>query len=253
MADQKPEAAKPLEQGDIFFFYRPRVDEDHPSSLSDVQRFFMVLRPEHKKLLRLLVVGRKRLPDANRHERIWGFVAMVTTSPAELRKALDEQHYKTRTRGERQEPAARPVGEGRYVIALIGHQMHLAYVLEIPDHPGEVQKAFKITPEASFILSVKNPEQPSPPNQGLGEKAEADYPDQLQKEFHGRRFASEDVRLLDAQGAEFILVGARTDPDNAYNIDLDAKKDEQHPDLLRTLHLSKTRQPIEPLFEGKWA
>ena len=52
-----------LERGDIFFLYRPRVEEEHPSSLADVQRFFIVLRPEGGKKLRLLAVGRKRLPD----------------------------------------------------------------------------------------------------------------------------------------------------------------------------------------------
>jgi hypothetical protein len=35
----------PLEEGDIFFFYRPRVEEEHPEGLGDVQRFGLVLRP----------------------------------------------------------------------------------------------------------------------------------------------------------------------------------------------------------------
>lgn len=62
-----------VERGDIFFLYRPRVGETDPESLSDVQRFFVVLRPEHAKKVRLLVVGRKRLPDAHEHERKLGF------------------------------------------------------------------------------------------------------------------------------------------------------------------------------------
>jgi hypothetical protein len=58
-----------VERGDIFFLFRPRVDEEEPEGMADVQRFFIVLRPEGGKKLRLLLVGRKRLPDIEEHER----------------------------------------------------------------------------------------------------------------------------------------------------------------------------------------
>ena len=63
-----------VEKGDIFFAYRPRTGEDKAKGLADVQRFFMVLKPESQNLVRLAVLGRKRLPQAEGHERIWGFV-----------------------------------------------------------------------------------------------------------------------------------------------------------------------------------
>jgi hypothetical protein len=117
-----------------------------------------------------------------------------------------------------------------------------------------VQRAFKIAPQASFALSVKNPEKPSPPGLGLGQAQEPDYPDRLQREFRGRRFAGENIKLLDVQGAEFILVGARTNPEKAYNVDLDVEKeDERHSEMLRELKMAKSRHPIEPLFSGEWA
>ncbi|WP_292526656.1 hypothetical protein, partial [Mesorhizobium sp.] len=120
--------------------------------------------------------------------------------------------------------------------------------------PSEVQRAFKIAPQASFALSVKNPEKPSPPGLGLGQAQEPDYPDRLQREFRGRSFAREDIKLLDIQGAEFILVGARTDPEKAYNVDIDVEKeDERHSEMLRELKMAKSRHPIEPLFSGEWA
>lgn len=253
MATRETEHPDIVERGDIFFLYRPRVDEDDPESLSDVQRFFIVLRPEDRKKLRLLVVGRKRLPDVGRHERNWGFVGTVTRSADAIERDLREQEYGTATRGEQRQPAARPAGEGRYVIALLGGQMHLAYVLELPQHPAEVQRAFHIVPEASFALSVKNPETPSPPGAGLGERQEADYPDRLQREFHGRRFAREDVHLLDVPGAEFILVGARSNPEEAYDVDLAPELPERSPEILSELHMAKSRHPIEPLFQGHWA
>ena len=35
-----------VEQGDIFFFYRPKVGTEEVSSTDDVQRFYMVTAPE---------------------------------------------------------------------------------------------------------------------------------------------------------------------------------------------------------------
>lgn len=34
-----------VEKGDIYFAYRPRVEEDEAEGLGDIQRFFMVLKP----------------------------------------------------------------------------------------------------------------------------------------------------------------------------------------------------------------
>lgn len=249
MAERNREPAEILERGNIYFLYRPKVNEEDPSSLSDVQRFFVVLSPDEGRAARLLVVGRKRLPATERHERSWGFVER-TAAAAEIAKELGEEAYETRTRGEQVEPAARPAGEGRYAVTLVDGQMHLAYVLELPRHPDDVQGAFGIAPEASFALSIKNPETASPPGAGLDEKQEADYPERLQKVFRGRRFEREDIRLLDVEGAEFILVGARRDAEAAYRIDIE---DGRHPDVLRELRLDRSRHPVEPLFEGKWA
>src|SRR6266700_1624404 len=243
VAEPKGSPTRVLERGDIFFLYRPLVDEDAPSSLADVQRFFIVLRPQRSDRLRLLVVGRKRLPDLRRHERNWGFVAQVTRNPATIEEALREATYATKTRGEQRQPAARPAGEGRYAVALLDGQMHLAYVLEHPAHPAEVQRAFKIAPQASFALSVKNPEKDSPPGTGLDAAQEVVYPERLQREFRGRRFEREDIRLLDAEGAEFILVGARGDPEAVYDIDIEAGR---HSDILRELDMAPSRHPIAP-------
>jgi hypothetical protein len=50
-----------LERGDVFFFYRPKVDADEVRSLDDVARFFFVLDPDELDWDRMVVVGRKRL------------------------------------------------------------------------------------------------------------------------------------------------------------------------------------------------
>ncbi len=243
-----------LEEGNIFFLYRPQVDEEDPDRLSDVQRFYMVLRPRGGRKLRLLVVGRKRLPDVKEHERHWGFVDMVAQSGKEIEQELREDRYETASRGERRLPAVRPAGEGVYALSVKDGQMHLAYALELPDDPGPVQTAFKIAPEAAFALSIKNPEAGQPKAAGLSGEQKADYPDKLQELFRDRRFAQEDARLLDYEGAEFIMVGARTKPHKDVSLALDPdQEDDKSADMLRKLRMVKSRHPVEPLFKGDWA
>jgi hypothetical protein len=252
MARDDDRQAEVIEEGDIFFLYRPEVEEEEPSGPGDVQRFYVVLRPQGGKL-RLLVMGRKRLPDVDRHERNWGFVDMVTDSAAKLEQALRAADYETKTRGKRHLPATRPAGEGVYALTLEDGQMHLAYCLELPERPREVQQAFKIAPEASYALSVKNPEAGQPRAAGLRDQDKADYPQKLQETFRDRRFAREDVRLLDYEGAELILVGARRDPKKAYGVALETEKeDEEHADIINRLRMVKSRHTVTPLLKGTW-
>lgn len=243
-----------LEEGDIFFLYRPRVEREDPANIGDVQRFEMVLRPHGGEKVRLLIVGRKRLPETERHERHWGFVEAITDKARDLESELRGKSYETATRGERWQPAARPAGEGVYAITLEDGRMHLSYALELPEKPGEVQDAFRIAQEASYALSIKNPEKGKPANAGLREEDEADYPKKLQEEFRGRRFAREDVHLLDYEGAEFILIGARSDPESEYGLDLGPEhEDYEHAEIIRRLRMVKSRHPVKPLFDGRWA
>ena len=245
---------KILERGEILFLYRPKVEKEEPSGLEDVQRFHIVLRPEGGKRLRLLAVGRKRLPVAGAHERSWGFVDLVTDDAGALERALQGRKRDTRTRGERHHPAARPAGAGAYAISLEDGRMHLSYALELPERgPAEVQRAFDIAPEASYALSVRNPEASQPRGAGPRPAVKAEFPEALQREFHGRRFATEDLRLLDVEGAEFILVGARRDPERAYGLDLEPQGESRHREaILRDLREVLSQHPVGPLFEGRW-
>jgi len=82
-ATTKPAAPRPdhpnlLERGDVFFFYRPDADESAPAGLADVRRFHIVLRPEGGRILRLLTIGRKQLPEPAAEGRsYWAFVDKV--------------------------------------------------------------------------------------------------------------------------------------------------------------------------------
>ena len=253
-AGRTPDPKKIAETGDIFFFYRPRIDSAGAQGLEDVQRFYIALRPARKRpRIRLLTIGRKRLPDLSSHERSWGFVDLVTGSTRLLARVLGEESYETKTRGRRHLPAARPAGEGVYALARLGDKLFLAYERELPRRPGAVQRAINIAQRGSYALSIKNPLASTPPGVGLREDEEADYPPELLREFRGRRFASEDVRLLDYPGAEFVLIGADPEPERALAIEMPAERETaDSADIFRTLHLARERQPIEPLLSGSW-
>jgi hypothetical protein len=242
-----------VERGNIYFLYRPKVQHQDAGGLDDIERFFMVLRPNGEHRFRLMVIGRKKLPDLDDHERNWGFVDRIFASAREIEAELEETHYRTKTRGERVRPATRPAGEGVYVMAQDGRSLKLAYALELPRQPGPVQQALNIAPEGSFSVSIKNPERGSSPNAGRDADEQADYPEQLQQEFGNRRFATWDPRLLDYEGAEFILIGARENVKQDLGIDLKPEpKTEKSVDILKELRLARSRHPVEPLLKGEW-
>ena len=173
-----------LEQGNIYFLYRPKVRPENEAEraqvgaedIGDVQNFYIVLKPQGGRF-RLINVGRKRLPDIGEHERNWGFVDMVADSGKEIEETLQRDTYETKTRGERIRPAARPAGEGVYALVREGSRTHLAWALELPKDPGRVQKAFKIPEEASLAVSIANPEKRGAPRTAqLSEEQQADYP-----------------------------------------------------------------------------
>jgi hypothetical protein len=243
-----------LEQGDIFFLYRPRVGATEVDELSDVQRFLVVLKPDRRRRYRELIVGRKRLPDPLEHERFWALVGVVTDDPKEMRAHLERKEYDTRTRGHRVQPEARPAGEGRYAIVLHeGNHTHLAYALELPTELGPAQAAFNIREQASFVVAVRNPEAPAPPNLGLPAHRGADLPEALLARFRGRRFAPLDPPdFLDYERVEVVLIGASEDVEGELGIRLDTRdEDVENADIFRKLRLPRTETKLEPLTRGE--
>lgn len=243
-----------LERGDLFFFYRPDVGETSPGGLLDVRRFHVVLRPEGKETLRLITVGRKRLPEPTEPGRShWGFVDRVFRTPEELREALSGATYETETMGERRLPEARPAGEGVYALVRHGRSTVLAYALELPEEPGEVQEAFHIEREGRFVIAVKNPRAGSPAGVGLDGDRRADFPEELKGRFGDRRWVAADPpEFLDYEGAELVLVGGREAGDDL-GIGLEPQPEtEDDAEVFKDLHLEKTDRTIRPLFEGTW-
>jgi hypothetical protein len=242
-----------VERGDLFFFYRPRVGLDEAHDLQDVQRFFVILKPERRRLYRRVIVGRKRLPDPREHERIWAFVAEVVDDPAPVREELGREAYETLTRGIRVEPEARPAGEARYAIVEHERHTHLAYVLELPRRPGPAQAVFRIRPEASYVVAVRNPNADAPPGAGLPPHSRAAYPPELMRRFGSRRFAVlDDPRFLDYEGAELVLIGAAEDVEADLGIALTPEDvDGATADIFRQLRIRPEDVPAEPLVRGQ--
>ncbi len=244
-----------LEGGDIYFFYRPRVEEKKVSSFADIERFYMILHPQNKKKYRLIVLGEKKLPQISDGDRVnWGFIENVSDVPQGVEDELDKKEYGTKTRGERYREAARPAGEGKYAIADHKNHTHLVYDLELPETPKEVQNALNIEKEASYVISIKNPTKPTPTRVGLRPSEKAHYPSQLQNLFHERRFISTDVPdFLNYKDTEILLIGASENIAKELGIELHPEKEkEDTAEIFNDLKLEKNQHIIEPLFRGGW-
>ena len=215
----------------------------------------MVLGPHGKRTYRLIIIAEKRLPAlrGGGDRKSWGFVQTVSHRPDEVEDELDPESYSTKTRGERHQPAARPAGEGHLRPGAPPH--HLAYALELPDRPGDVQRTLNIHREGSYTVAVKNPDAPSPPSVGLDEARKANFPEPLRRRFEGRRFIAVDPpEFLDHEGAEILLVGARADASAELGAQLNPEREtEATAEIFNDLRLEKSMHPLTPLFEGKWA
>lgn len=207
-----PKAAEPgtgiLEKGHIYFLYRPKVRVEEAESFDDVQRMFIILKPSDGGKCRLIIVGRKRLPDIGAKNRFWAFVDAVAGSVGEITRKFEAGEAGSSGNAKTSQPV-RPAGMGAYVIVEHNKHSHLAYSLQLPQEPGEVQEAFNIGEQGSFVLSIKNPEKPAPPGVGLGGSQKAEFPQDFQERFGGRRFIDANPpTLLDFEGAELLLIGA---------------------------------------------
>ena len=262
-----------LEQGDIYFFYRPKKGAEEVKGIEDVRRFFMVTAPEQEEnnntnnikksqLYRLFVIGKKSLPEirkteARSSERYWARVGGIFTDPNELTKELFSDEF-------RKGDAARPVGEGKYAIVK-HHQNHteLAYILEMPKDPGEAQKELGIEKEASYIVSVINPKKsaasavPEGGNYPSTEEIPM-YPEELLKEFNDSDIfvsLTRDTRFIDYRNAQILLIGAREGRDvikHDIGIEIsDEEETQQSADIFTKLKVRKDQVPIKPLTEGK--
>jgi len=247
-----------IEQGDIFFFYRPKVGTEEVKGIKDVQRFYMIVLPEDNNKYRLFLIGQKQLPEivegkSTSEEKNWALNILTTSNPDDIHKELMPSEYITETRGKRRLAAAAPVGEGKYTIVKHGNHTELAYILELPEIPGPTQREFEIKKEASYIISVKSPDV-KVPGFAASEK-NPEYPKALKEKFGDKRWINVDEPdLLNYENTQLLLIGARkkeVEEELGVNIN-EEKETEKSADLFKELKLIKEQVPLKPLLKGKF-
>jgi hypothetical protein len=240
-----------LQKGSIYFFYRPKVQYATAHSLDEVQRFFMVLKPEDSSNYIMLTIGRKHLPEA---ETYFAFVEKIAKDSQELINNLKEESYETSTRGERVIPSARCLGEGKYLLIDHDRHTHLCYKLTLPIKVKEVQEQFNLASEGDYLVSVKNPDISSPPGVGLSSKQKPIYPDKLKSKMADYRFIPlNPPDFLNFEGAEVLLIGKQTSdlPDKDPHIKkcFSEVPLEDIREVLKKIHKPES---LIPLLEGQW-
>lgn len=239
---------KIIEKGDLYFFYRTKMDVDTPENLDDIARLHLLLIPEDKSKGRMFVVGKKRLPEILKGKpgsetREW-MMNVEVAKPGKLGEALGPIGYDTKTRGKRHEKGAVPAAEAGYVIFSRDSHTELAYQLKRPERRGKAQKELGILREASFVISAKNSDMKTP---GFPDE-KPDYPKKLKKLFAEERWIDvSDPKLLDYENAQFLLIGARDDL-GSYDV-----KVPKPSNLFRTLELKEADWPTRALEKGSFA
>jgi len=254
-----------LEKGNIIFFYRPKKGIAHPQSPDDLERVYFMLLPDdqaaHKNRLFNVahgvfpaIVPGKALPE----ERDWAFVQEVSADPRQVLDALEkERPAPPPAPGERVRPWARAAGEGRYALTKHQDHTHLAYWLHRPARAGEVQEELQIKPQASYIVSVKEPYAPSE----IRLDRRPDYPQHLRARFDGYGWIPiEPTDYLDYAYTQILLVGAETDVRKELGLTLDAAEENRADravlEMLQKEEQEAERQGVsilEPLAQGRWA
>jgi hypothetical protein len=243
-----------LGKGNIYFFYRPKIEHAEAHQLEDVQRFFMVLKPETIDRYTLIIVGKKRLPKEEETKSNFAFIEKTFKKTEDLSEAFKAQEYSTSTRGKRKLAPVRAVGEGQF--ALVHHEQHshLIYQLRAPEKAGHVQEDFHLEEKGDYIISVKNPEQPSPSYVGLSPKEKAHYPKKLQERFGDKKFIPlNSEEFLHYEGAEFLLTSKSapnlTEKDPSLQNCLEDIPEEE---IIAFFKGIKNSESLEPLHQKEW-
>ncbi|HZD35831.1 MAG TPA: DUF2795 domain-containing protein [Nitrososphaeraceae archaeon] len=268
MARQNTVTSKQVEYGDIFFFFRPKVEAtEEVEGIEDVQRFYMVTSPEEgtdkktEAIYRVFLLGSKRLPEivegkSKSTERNWALNILTTLDPEDIKQEiLLPAAYSTETRGKRRIAAASPAGEGKYSIVQHDNHTELAYILELPEMPGPTQGEFEIKKEASYIVSVKNPDICVPGFATLSSSRRPNYSQDIIEKFGNRRWINVDgSKLLNYESTQLLLIGARKkDVEEELGIDINEEKETLNSsDLYRELKVRKDQFPVRPLLKGRF-
>ena len=140
--------------------------------------------------------------------------------------------------------AAIPAGEGKYSIVQHDNHTELAYILELPEVPGPTQREFQIKKEASYIISVKNPDISVPGFAAFSSTRKPDYSRDIVEKFGNRRWINvDDPQFLNYENTQLLLIGARNkDVEEELGIDIDEEKETLNSsDLYKGLKVRKNQ------------
>jgi hypothetical protein len=155
-----------LERGAAYFF--------------GLQRMLIVLHPEGRDVYRVLVIGRRRLPEPVGRRRVRGYVESAYRDPAQLLRELQ---------------GLGPTGEGAYDFTR--HEDHVHWTFELTSGRRGAYLILGRDPKAALAPRL-DPRQP---------ELELGLPVRTRTWT-----ALSSPSALDAPGAEFVLAGARADP-----------------------------------------
>jgi hypothetical protein len=196
--------ASVLERGRARFFVRPRVMLPTARSLVEVQRFFVLLAPDGKPIVRRIAIGRKRMPDPAKHDKEWAYVDRVGESFGDLLRDVAGGAYETKTAGWRTQAGPSEIARGTYEIRRHDDHVHLDWTLEDPPLLDDLFLAER----GSMIAAVFNPEAKWRRDPDVdGPREPSIYPDDVQEKFADKRFAPLDPAFLDFEGCEICFIG----------------------------------------------
>jgi hypothetical protein len=213
-----------LEQGDIYFFYKPKRGRESVNGFYDVGRFYFVLQPNDKPYLRFIVLGARKMPEVTDENSRAGWAVIQKVGGRGYR--VTKQKGMTKT-------SARAVAEGVYALAHHSNHTHFLYSLELPKRIFTVQKTFGLAREANYVLVSK----PAP---GLGIQDEQRFTDIT------------DINVLNYVGTELLFTAGKS---TISRLGVTVKKDEESErtaDIFSRLEMSKNRHPTDPMFFGRW-
>ena len=151
--------------------------------------------------------------------------------------------------------AALLAGEGKYAIVKHDNHIEQAYVLELPKVPGPVcKKEFGIKKEASYIISVKNPNIEIP-GFAVFEKRKPKYPAKIKEAFGDRRWINvENPDILNYENTQVLLIGAKQgNVEKELGIELNEEKEtENTAELFKELKIRKEQVPLKPFLRGEF-
>jgi hypothetical protein len=172
-----------LEHGDVQFVFQPTVQPADAREVElGIQAFFMILSPAGRPTHRRVRVGRKRMP-ATARERFWARVERVGSLQRVLGDMLEDEHYATKTRGDRYQPGARPIAHGTYELVQHEDHVHLRYQVE-PFGFEEAPEEIQLAEQGDHVVLFKRPPEGGAVWTHTGS-----------------------IEQLDLEGAELVLVG----------------------------------------------